>query len=460
MPRTIIRINHVTHLQMRMVYLIALYLVFSITGCQGIQSTAKKSECVPGLIHTSCFYEREKPGKRNKLILFVHGVIGSANTTWGNPPNENFWPAMVRGDSPRFEDYDIYLFNYRTAVRKRSPNIHEIAVNELAQLKSHEVFEQYTDIHFIAHSMGGLVVKSMLVALKSGDEEDLLQQVKSVNFLATPAQGATIARIAAFFSSNPQFRNMESAHMNAFIQSLEDRWVQLLIARDETKAKYPRAYCAYETLPTKGVLLVPREMATSRCDGPPQPLPFNHESISIANDPEEDPYLWVMKNIRDADHEGRELQKTQVLLLEARNLRKSGHNEEARDPYNQALSIFKGTNDRLGEATVIKELGGLERILGHSDEARTAYIKAQTLFKAEGHLLGEAEVLAELGELERLLGHPDKARTAYDGALTLYKREENWLGQAFVLHRLGDLENQLGNVEKARIALSDARDLF
>lgn len=95
--------------------------------------------------------------KNTKIIIFVHGVFSNPSDTWGDLERGVTWPALVRVDM-RFKDFDIYLFNYHTTHFTSGQMIHEIAIREMDTLKDSEDFEQYQEIYFIAHSMGGLIV--------------------------------------------------------------------------------------------------------------------------------------------------------------------------------------------------------------------------------------------------------------------------------------------------------------
>src|SRR2546428_13929649 len=44
-------------------------------------------------------------GKEN-LLVFVHGVVGDADTTWRNNESGAYWPDLVARD-PDFNDFDI-----------------------------------------------------------------------------------------------------------------------------------------------------------------------------------------------------------------------------------------------------------------------------------------------------------------------------------------------------------------
>ena len=65
-------------------------------------------------------------------------------------------------------------------------------------------------------------------------------------------------------------------------------------------------------------------------------------------------------------------------------------------------------------------LGELERTLGRNDQAREAYGEARTLFKAVGDRLGEANVLLGLGDLEAE-SYPELAKRHYYQAAHIYE---------------------------------------
>jgi pimeloyl-ACP methyl ester carboxylesterase len=259
----------------------------------------------------SRFYKQSPRDGTSRLIIFLHGVMGGAATTWGQPETPNFWPTVVESD-PRFSDYDIYVVNYSSPPIGRAPNIYETANSELNYLEDRGVFDRYREVHFIAHSMGGLVVKRMLVRLRDRGEIRKLQRAMAVVCLSTPAQGAGVAAVGTWFSNNPQFVGMIEAHLNESIQELEDSWTQLLRARDRNGEAFPQFHCAYETLPMHGVLVVPREMAYTRCDTDLHPMPFDHAGMVKVIGRDTDPYLWTMARVLDASREFAERQSLWV----------------------------------------------------------------------------------------------------------------------------------------------------
>jgi triacylglycerol esterase/lipase EstA (alpha/beta hydrolase family) len=161
-------------------------------------------------------------GKPN-LIVFVHGVTGDAAATWRNAATGALWPQMIADDGD-LGDFDVYLAGYDSPLVGRSSTIEEIAQRLLRELRDQGVFERYAQVHFVTHSMGGLITKRMLVELNGSQAGDVerLRRVRTVLFLSTPAQGAEVATIGALLSDNPQFANMEPARCIANHKPLEN----------------------------------------------------------------------------------------------------------------------------------------------------------------------------------------------------------------------------------------------
>jgi pimeloyl-ACP methyl ester carboxylesterase len=246
----------------------------------------------------------KQAGKPN-VIVFVHGVTGDAVGTWRNAATGALWPELTTRDSD-FADFDVYLAGYDSPLLGRASTIEEIAQRLLQQLTDDGLFDRYVQIHFVAHSMGGLITKRMLSELNRPQPRELarLRRVRSVVFLATPAQGAPVASFGAWLSWNPQFANMEPATANAFIQSVENQWQTLLRDRDETDAQFPFAFCAYEKKPMVGTSeIVSNVFAATRCDATPIGFDLNHSAIVKPADERSEPYPWAKARILQASRQ-------------------------------------------------------------------------------------------------------------------------------------------------------------
>lgn len=187
-------------------------------------------------------------------IIFVHGLVGSVFKSWrqgsialdefGNqlkasdPPTTELLPpefeeTRTNGDRSRCwpkdwlphdvpglrilaVDYTTALSNWRTACNMDKDTLKERATHVLSQLKDANVGKR--PIIWVAHSMGGLLVKQILVicdessnkntAISDGDdpatnhvetkcrsENDILQQTQGIVFYSVPHKGSNLSWI-------------------------------------------------------------------------------------------------------------------------------------------------------------------------------------------------------------------------------------------------------------------------
>lgn len=255
-----------------------------ITGCGSLTHAA------PSIAEFSVLFG---PESSKNLIVFVHGFDSDPTSAWTNRSGVS-WPDLIKDDE-KFRDYTVATYRYDTPLFSRTSTIEEIAVRMLRQIEDKGVFEKYNEIYFIVHSMGGLVVKRVLVDLHRPTQIDMLRKVKAVLFIATPAQGSNLADLAAYLSVNPQVANMKPADFNAFLQGLEDQWQNLM--RERQTPPFPRSFCAYETKPTYGTVTVSRVYAATYCDQNPFPVDENHADIVKPASRDSAIYDWTRARI-------------------------------------------------------------------------------------------------------------------------------------------------------------------
>ncbi len=100
------------------------------------------------------------------VFVFVHGILSNAKDCW-SASNGTFWPDLVYSD-PRFGKPALYLVEYYTAIGSGNYGIEDAARDVYARLNIPDVVLRQAvmtkpKIVFIAHSTGGLVVRSLLV---------------------------------------------------------------------------------------------------------------------------------------------------------------------------------------------------------------------------------------------------------------------------------------------------------
>ena len=128
--------------------------------------------------------------------LPTRALRGIPDKTWTAKKRPRpFWPQWLADDNPEVAVWCVGYDAAASRYRGRPLSILESAVGLLALLRSHGVGER--PLCFIGHSPGGLLAKRMIVDATHTypDYRELANQVAGVVFLATPHDGAAIARV-------------------------------------------------------------------------------------------------------------------------------------------------------------------------------------------------------------------------------------------------------------------------
>ncbi|KAK4227230.1 hypothetical protein QBC38DRAFT_455462 [Podospora fimiseda] len=182
------------------------------------------------------------PGDETELdIVLVHGLFGHPENTWtaGSRPEVNpdssdgvFWPYdLLPAELPRAR---ILIWGYDVQIGGRSaPSTASILDHSETLLSSLNAIrkDKQRQIIFMAHSLGGIVVK---YALSSPDPlaEKILQATTGVMFFGTPHQGSEVAalklgkiarKICAVFVKIPNPRIVEALERGSDVLELISR---------------------------------------------------------------------------------------------------------------------------------------------------------------------------------------------------------------------------------------------
>jgi len=272
-------------------YAMTFRILFPIILVLGLAACSRSEPVLPNV-------EVEVPaaGPAHAAIIFIHGIMGNAAQTFRNSHAQQGWPEMLAADKTLGQPVQVTSLAYESQPLSLSGNIHEIATRLQTRLQDKGVFENNDKVIFVAHSMGGLVAKQMLLQL-SRDNPSAYEKVAGIFFLATPAGGSDLADVMAWVSVNPQFRDMSSMDFNTFLNSQEDDWNAMLRKRTEL-APYPKAFCLYEKLPIGPVVVVPRSRAQLSCDECPVTFDRNHVDLVKPSSATDEVYEYVAARIR------------------------------------------------------------------------------------------------------------------------------------------------------------------
>ncbi len=176
------------------------------------------------------------------LIILVHGLNGGDSSWRGN--TERFVETLSINNLVQ-ENFDLAFFTYGTKIFKliwltkllntvkgflsnrpkediKGFNVGIEFVSRTLESEIRGIHEQYQTITFIAHSMGGLVVKSALTWLN----EEACKKVELFISLSVPHIGAFLANFGSeLLGNNPQIIDLKA--MGAFTTQLNERYANL-----------------------------------------------------------------------------------------------------------------------------------------------------------------------------------------------------------------------------------------
>jgi protein SERAC1 len=170
------------------------------------------------------------------LIIFVHGLNGG-NKTW-NYDKEISFPSLLFEEESLSDSHDIVCFEYFTtftnmlgkgksfiqrvikSIKKSQKNL---PIFEIAELLRGELITnliEYENVVIVAHSMGGLVVKSCFLQQM---ENDRLSNIKGYISLAVPHSGSVAASLGSHISKNIQIKDLSL--LSGPIDTLTREWL-------------------------------------------------------------------------------------------------------------------------------------------------------------------------------------------------------------------------------------------
>ncbi len=222
-------------------------------------------------------------------VIFVHGLTGDPKDTWCSGPSQEFWPNWLVHELNRL---DIYTLGYPSSLFAKWDQIEmdlpERANNILELLAGKGIGSR--PIVFVAHSLGGLIVKALLRrSLDSGDKdyESISNLTRMVFFLATPHKGASLARVVDLIpGASKQVSAL--ANKSGALEDLNQFYRNFVSKRSDLQT-----HTYYEKLKTKNaILVVERDSADPGVSGP-APVPVDRDHVDICKPPDRDDVVFL-----------------------------------------------------------------------------------------------------------------------------------------------------------------------
>lgn len=136
---------------------------------------------------------RVRQEENGAAIIFVHGLQGDPYGTWTKKGCSSLPDLFV--DDETYNRYDIFTFGYNTGFIFKRHHFKEIS--NLLYTEINAQLDGYKALYFITHSMGGIVVQSMLTEQVEHRNKGFLEVVRGIVYLAVPFLGSTIATTAS-----------------------------------------------------------------------------------------------------------------------------------------------------------------------------------------------------------------------------------------------------------------------
>lgn len=264
-------------------------------------------------------YRSSQPIKAD--VLFIHGLLGAAFKTWrqqdinqpldvkafeGEEVYSECWPkTWLASDCPSLRivsvEYDTHLSDWKTKcpIEDHRKSIAYRSNELLTKLRAAGVGDR--PLVWVSHSMGGLLVKKMLVdASKNPEMDKIVNNTRGIIFYSVPHHGSQLAEYSmnARYLLFPSVEVKELSTDSPALKELNDDF--LSFAKDK---KFPVLSFA-ETLPTHiGSMIklhvVPVDSANLGI-GDLIPVEVNH--LNICKPKKKDTFLYqcTVKFIQDA----------------------------------------------------------------------------------------------------------------------------------------------------------------
>ena len=329
----------------KLCYIAFLSLSLSLLSCDDKPKPPGVSTDFPG-------YVRDTGSRRTGVIVFVHGVIGNAHSTWTNEKSARFkiteqslerlQSKGVPGDvlenlqdikNQEATEKEQFLDSLKATLGEEQSVQYKSAILEHAEkskafwpqlLTEDETFNGFNiyvyeypsplfrnslnpdevaenmrlrlkDAGIIDHSEIIFLVHSMggiVTRSYLQKYQDVADRVRFIYFFATPTEGAEIARLGKFLSQNPQFGKMVPIDADSHLADLMRSWQA---ARFGIKS-----FCAYEKQPVSSIgIIVDMASATALCTEPPDPIDATHIDIVKPADLKSDSYIAFRNGFRE-----------------------------------------------------------------------------------------------------------------------------------------------------------------
>ena len=159
-------------------------------------------------------------------VVFVHGILSSGETCWRHP-NGTYWPELLEQE-PTLTSLGIYVYTYQTAFNSGSYSLSNVVDDLKERFFKLDGIADSHKIVFICHSMGGIVVRKLIVEREA---DFLHKQIElGLYLVASPSLGSDYAKWLepiARFAGHEQAKALKFSQNNQWLNDLDSAFINL-----------------------------------------------------------------------------------------------------------------------------------------------------------------------------------------------------------------------------------------
>jgi hypothetical protein len=164
-----------------------------------------------------------KKPEGDACAIFVHGILSSGDTCWR--AGEFFWPELLSQE--RIPGLGVYVFSYRSDAFSGDYSLGD-AVEALHAYLGLDDLLRLRNLIFVCHSMGGIVVRQMLVTRQAMLIEKGIRI--GLFLVASPSLGSDYANLVSLLAKalgNTQAQALRFANNNTWLNDLDVNFTNL-----------------------------------------------------------------------------------------------------------------------------------------------------------------------------------------------------------------------------------------
>jgi hypothetical protein len=198
------------------------------------------------------------------------------------------WPLWLAEEIEGIAVWSVGYDAWSSRWRGHAMPLQDRAINLLAQLQNHGIGER--PLCFVTHSMGGLLVKEMLLHAAEGRDHfaPFAIAAKGVIFLGTPHTGSGLTKfvdaLGTLYRGTCAVEDLK--HNSAYLRHLNDRYRDWVVGDTGL-----RNLVFFETHQTKGVRVVDEASANPGLPGV-RPIPVDSDHIGICKPASRDSVVY------------------------------------------------------------------------------------------------------------------------------------------------------------------------